>query len=399
MCTRRLKRTVTCPDCSFIVCENCLKHYILDRTDDIHCMNCKRNWPSNLFSPAFYKGAYKVHRQKILFAREQSLMPETQPLVLREIEIRNLKHIIDDFKKRYPHTWRYDPTYRDLMTQLDFLRDTKPEPINKSKPFRKCQQNNCRGFFEDDGVCTMCQTVTCVKCAEKYHEGHVCNPDTLESIKLIESDSKPCPKCKAAIFRIEGCLHMWCTQCNTSFHWKTGQIYAKPMANPHYSEFIRNGGNAPREITDILCGGVPSMHNWFHTWYNRYMSSTDLQQVTSIMSVHNTAISEERRVVDGARDTTLKLQNLRMRFMMGEITEAVYKTHLFAIDKAQEKEREELVVYHLFCTVIGDLFRNLLGEQDKGEVLESCVTITEYCNELLEKISKRFGQQPKKIVI
>ena len=404
------KNSLTCPGCAFFVCEKCVKQYILDRSDDIHCMNCKTPWSSNMFSPAFYKGPYRAHREKILFAREQSLMPETQPFVVRATEITNLEKLIKEFKVRNQWSWRHDPIYKELMEQLGFLHSDPVTFSKKGNFFRKCSTGTCLGFYGDDGICSMCQTTVCVQCAEKCVPGHVCNPDTLETLKLIKSDSKPCPKCHAGIFRIEGCLHMWCTQCNTSFHWSTGVIYSKPMANPHYAEYMRKGGSAPRELGDVVCGGIPSLHKWHK---DQHMAIYQLhpnifddtayplrEQVNKIMFLRTAAISEETGVIAGLNDTTQKFQNLRVKFMLGELEETAYKSKLFSIDKAAEKEREELVISHLFCTVIGDLLRNLLGDlQTTVDTWNSGLSIIEYCNEMFDKIGKRFGTKPRRIEV
>jgi hypothetical protein len=85
---------------------------------------------------------------------------------------------------------------------------------------------------------------------------HECNPDNLASAKLIDADTRGCPKCGARVYKISGCNQMFCTACNDcAFDWVTGRIETV-IHNPHYYEFQRqrNGGQAPRVIGDILCG-------------------------------------------------------------------------------------------------------------------------------------------------
>ena len=53
---------------------------------------------------------------------------------------------------------------------------------------------------------------------------HTCNPDLVETAKLLAKDTKSCPTCQTKIFKIDGCDQMWCTQCHTAFSWKTGAI-------------------------------------------------------------------------------------------------------------------------------------------------------------------------------
>jgi hypothetical protein len=42
--------------------------------------------------------------------------------------------------------------------------------------------------------------------ADGKREKHECKPDDVESAKAIEKDTRPCPKCGARIFKIEGCF-------------------------------------------------------------------------------------------------------------------------------------------------------------------------------------------------
>jgi hypothetical protein len=64
---------------------------------------------------------------------------------------------------------------------------------------------------------------------------HKCNPDIVASVKCLQQDSVPCPKCKEPISRISGCNHMFCIWCKTSFDYKTGkEISAARNTNPHY---------------------------------------------------------------------------------------------------------------------------------------------------------------------
>lgn len=74
------------------------------------------------------------------------------------------------------------------------------------------------------------------KCHCIYVPNHKCNENDIESIKLIDSDTKPCPVCFVRIHKYEGCDQAYCTQCKTAFSYDTGKIERGRIHNPHYYE-------------------------------------------------------------------------------------------------------------------------------------------------------------------
>lgn len=96
--------------------------------------------------------------------------------------------------------------------------------------------------------CDKCTYVFCPDCREAYHPQRACGSgdqdvdrkrvqqqlacaskskrlqlmEELESLKLIQSSAMPCPKCKVAVHRTEGCNHMNCSVCRTHFCYRCG---------------------------------------------------------------------------------------------------------------------------------------------------------------------------------
>ena len=83
---------VKCQYCPFNVCAGCAERYLLETSDDAHCMACRKGWSrENLvanFTQKFVTRTYKQRREELLFEREKSLMPATQPFVECEKKIR-----------------------------------------------------------------------------------------------------------------------------------------------------------------------------------------------------------------------------------------------------------------------------------------------------------------------
>ncbi|XP_078068935.1 E3 ubiquitin-protein ligase RNF217 [Mustelus asterias] len=82
--------------------------------------------------------------------------------------------------------------------------------------------------------CPVCQFVWCFKCHAPWHDGLNCK-EYRKGDKLLrhwasevehgQRNAQKCPKCKIHIQRTEGCDHMNCSQCNTNFCYRCGEMY------------------------------------------------------------------------------------------------------------------------------------------------------------------------------
>lgn len=122
----------------------------------------------------------------------------------------------------------------------------KKTDITKFVYNRPCANPTCNGMLKtDSNLCSICDNITCSKCLQPYNKNikdHTCNEDDIKTAKLLKKDTKYCPKCNFGITKISGCDVMFCTQCNTSFNWKTMEILTKNLHNPHYLEYLRRAG-------------------------------------------------------------------------------------------------------------------------------------------------------------
>lgn len=120
---------------------------------------------------------------------------------------------------------------------------------------RPCSNTNCNGMLKyQSNLCGICDHITCSKCLQAYdkdNKDHICDQDNIKTAELIKKDTKYCPKCNFGITKISGCDVMFCTQCNTSFNWKTMEILTKNLHNPHYIEYLRKNGNV-REKQNMI---------------------------------------------------------------------------------------------------------------------------------------------------
>ena len=170
----------------------------------------------------------------------------------------------------------------DILTKTDIYiqqqkvvekRDTLyKELVNKVKDKTKivyerpCGNSDCNGMIASNkNLCGLCNYITCQKCliAHKKEDNHECAQEDIDTAKLIKKDTKYCPKCNFGITKISGCDVMFCTQCTTSFHWRTLEIITKNIHNPHYLEYLKNNGtNQQHENMINNCTANPTITNF-----------------------------------------------------------------------------------------------------------------------------------------
>ena len=273
------RKKVTCPHCDYEACKTCIQTYLLSTTEEPHCMKCKhehdREFIDSFCTKRFRNVEYRKHREQILYEREMARMPETQPyaeyrikmkdLRLRYFELLDQMFLLRDMRREAINTRNSTIEYDDAIAKMRRDIEEIVEKVNSlelnvttnsSEKFtRKCPYEECRGFLDTDMKCGLCVQQFCEHCNEVIIDSdHVCDPKTVETMKLINKDTKPCPKCGTMIHKIDGCAQMWCTECHTAFDWRSGRIETGRVHNPHYFEFKKRS----REHGDIPCGGRPT---------------------------------------------------------------------------------------------------------------------------------------------
>lgn len=390
------KVVITCEFCEFSCCRECCQKYVVDSTDHPHCMNCKREWTREIlikkFPKSFINGPLKSRRQELLLERERALLPATQPAVEFQIKkeqtLEKIKSIKHEIAKLTQELYSVQIDYHNL------LRD-QTESYKKSNFVKKCPNQNCRGFLDSNFKCSLCFIMCCKRCHEITGEtSHVCNDQTVETIKLLKSDSKPCPQCGVFIFKIEGCSQMFCMNCHTPFDWETGRLENGTIHNPHYFEWLRENGTGQiaRNPNDIICGReidnffinqLIGRGNELGIYKNDYTKSKEINHVwrhilTICQSIiHNRLVELPKFIPDIITDN----ESLRIKYLRNQITEAQFKFQLQKKEKASQKNREISNVLGMFCTTSTEIMFRLMHEL-------SIITPTDLC--MSDKIIRSF---------
>lgn len=387
------RKAVHCPFCDFCTCRTCTQQYLTSVTTDPHCMNCKNAWNREFIDASctktFRNRELKLHRETILFEREKCLLPDTQPAVQRVKEIRATEQLLRDaraeLERQKRHIW-------NLEHQMDVLRNggTTEEAKEKREFVRKCPMDECRGFLSSQWKCGTCSKRICKECNEELTEDHECDPNAVETVKLLKKDTKPCPKCGTMIFRISGCAQMWCPDCHTVFNWNTLRIETGVIHNPHYYEFQRqNATNRPagRNLGDIPCGGMPDI--WEMRQYMRRNSVED----ESLMDIHRTIVHIQDWELRGYNPGNGDNRDLRVKYLMNELSEEKFKKDIQIRERRRAYRQDVNYVFQMLSDTGADFMRQIVLEPSAMPRIKNELTqLQTYANQEFMKISDRYGR-------
>jgi hypothetical protein len=449
---KSLNAKVTCI-CGFVACKTCVRTYLLSTTKDPHCMDCKIQWSAKFLvdnlNRSYIDGDYKKHRKGLLVDREISRTPDLMNLVERtkliEEKSDEMKILDDQFKEAKK---LYDESCRKLYEKRNEFNKIKRGDTNveRKKFIMPCPGDNCKGYLSTQYKCEVCKLYTCPDCYEivgyTKEDPHTCLEANLQSAALIKKETKGCPQCGVRIYKISGCDQMWCTECKVAFSWNTGKIiYGGQIHNPHYYQYMRNqnqGGPAPRNPEDVLCGGlIPyyrlnsflrylgsySQPEWFNTIktdvvINKFIVDYNITTISQF----NTILLELHRVINHltnvnlvhTREKVRSLGNndeLTVQYILNRKTKEELSTIILKNDTSRKKHTELLNIFELLSVVGIEKFNNLSQMysnfqvknakkiDDLIKILHTVIsliaeynTLLEYCNKQSVEISRTYNQ-------
>jgi len=285
----------------------------------------------------------------------------------------------------------------DLNVQISRLVEKRDKgPAKQRAEFiKKCGDPECRGFLSTRWKCGLCEKQTCTDCHEVIRCGendppHVCDPNVVETIKLLKTDTKNCPSCQTSITKIDGCDQMWCTQCKTGFSWSTGKIEMK-LHNPHYYEWRRQNGGLDREPGDNQqCVTATDI-------FNNILNSVAIENNLKLeliekcrQCIHNSAYNTNPHIPD--------FEIYRIQYLRNYIDVGEFKSTLIRLNKAYSKKHELYTVYELLSTTFTDIMRRYCMNFQDTSVLAELNTIIEYVNGCFADIAYSYGSTTKHVV-
>ena len=413
VCYEDKNKIISCFHCAYKACKACCEQYMIQSTIEPHCMQCRTLWTckflSDNFTKQFINTTLKNHREKILFDRERSMLPATQIYVERyrigmsltpkieELDIQ-INHLID---KRRMLSYRQ----KRLMNGIpdDNENETNGEGSSKeSKNFvRKCPNNECLGFLSTRWKCCICDCNVCSECHEikDPNNQHTCNPDMVATAKLLAKESKPCPKCGALCYKIDGCDQVFAMCCATTFSWRTGKIETGRIHAPDYFTWLqRNGKDVPRHPLDIPCGGLPDI--LFIRMKLKEIEPKIEQPILQEIYMRHRILShilvvELPSYLDG-NDVPLEEENRheRVKYMLGNIDENKFKKIIQQKDKARKKKKDISIVLNTIITIGSDIMNRLVNMKSRDEIMNIMPefdSLRDYTNDIMRDMSKIYS--------
>lgn len=416
--TGTTRKEVVCPYCNYKTCIKCMKQHILNQQNP-NCMNChiefNREFIDLNMTKNFRTKELKQHRENVLLEREKSMLPATIVYAEQEIEKRKMEKDCQVMEDEIQQLFNEINLIRTRIARRRTLyygtiangrtdamvASTSQERRTFIKP---CVVSGCRGFLSSQYKCGICDVWVCPDCHEvkngQKDEEHKCNPDTVETIKMIKKETKPCPKCGIVISKAEGCNQMWCVECHTTFDWATGrETFTTNIHNPHYYEWVRrnNNGVVPRNPLDVNpCGEgrLPYVGNIT----SKYCDDTTLRRIINLLRVLN-HIRDYDVVRVYENGVEAENRDLRVAYLLNEVSEEVWKRKLQQREKQRDFKLAKTQVCEMIITVAGQYLNEIANERQHVtrvlQIEKDLEKIVEYYNESMKNVLDRFNSKAK----
>jgi hypothetical protein len=189
------------------------------------------------------------------------------------------------------------------------------------------------------------------------------------------------------------CWRRRCPDCHTAFDWNTGRVATGVIHNPHYYDFQRQHGRLARNPGDVPCGGMPDIAEinvmFGARRYDRPTSEVGVLFYCAHRLVSHVMYVELQRYAAPPRNTTL---DMRVQYLMNEITEDRFKQKLQQIEKRREKRRDIFDILTMFSHTATDTFRQLVQDRSQAnELAKIMIELRTYTNQTFQKIQGRYG--------
>jgi hypothetical protein len=373
---------------------------------------------------------YKKILSNVILSSELGKIPETLPYAETEKQKQQiinknteLKTQINDCKKQL-HKLTNAYTANSYLIRGDTVPDRymndlvihAPVTINARKQFiMQCPGAQCKGFLSTAYKCGLCDQYTCKDCLViKVGDEHTCNENDKLSAKLIRDSTKPCPKCRTPIYKIDGCDQMFCmsrdkesgTICQTVFSWKSGvELVNAVVHNPHFFALQREGGYVPRNARDVHCGGMPELQSILQLLRYIHKDTPDhMKHGLNIVELDGIVRSTYRRLNEHIQYTIPRYRTLiqrhptimrrnRIQYILSNNGKEHFAELQYRTEKDYNKNMDILHTYELIGICGIETFQSIIHDIPTIPIfIECCSTHSDYPHHCVKTIEDKLKQ-------
>lgn len=379
---KSINSKIKCNLCDYETCKKCTRYYILNSSNQPHCMNCKVMWNKKFLidnlNRSFVDKELKEYRSKILLEETKTklidymyLMEKEKKKIKLEEEMQNINKEINELYKIINEKQQIKFNLKNKIENFEYNNKNN----EKKKFIMSCRNNNCKGYLSKQYKCELCDLFTCSKCYEiigtiEDKKNHICKKENIESTELIKKESKSCPGCGIRIQKISGCSQMYCVECKTTFDYNSLKIqYGGIIHNPHYYEMKKKENKkVPEVLEQILCDGLIEIN-----LLNNLLKTLNLKD--KIINDKNTIIiSFYKKLSENDKLKYLSFEDLILNLYryINEINNLYIDDINNKISNIDEKEKLKLIIDYLFNKIDDNILKNklLIFDINKNKYIE-----------------------------
>jgi len=153
---------------------------------------------------------------------------------------------------------------------------------------------------------------------------------------------------------LHNCDQMWCLSCKTPWSWTSGKVVTSgPIHNPHYYEWMRRNGSAPRNPADVPCGGYPGA--WELRRFPINVNNSNLFYEFHRICGEIQEISERNYRSHIDNNTTA----INVKFLLGDFDEKRWGQHLGKNERKRKRDSEVQEIFAAFRMVAVELINRV----------------------------------------
>ena len=368
------RQKYTCSYCGFVCCTTCMVTYNKRSDKEIDCMKCKnvvhfKDTEQVQLSSKDVHELENKYLKEYLFNQEVNRINKTKLTLAIQSKKREL---IEEMSKSSP----------ELMA---IVKEIYEEKINNMSVdnFKMCSGGCSEYMYRDSDTkffyCDECKLFACMTCEDSISSvdnvnSHECLADMLQSLEIINKDTKPCPTCGVKIFKADGCSQVMCPECNTFFDFRTGlkERDDEPRhARTYIDSVVEFEINIISKERYAYFESIKQLEHDLEFW-DREEFKTVIKgnpALTLWCAIFINIKSSVRKTIVDKINPYKYNENIRIQFIQKKISERTFKQRILAnYYRAKDLEficRELIDVYHKIKVAFHELAKELREEKTK----------------------------------